>query len=112
MKSSTTRPTSDVLLADMMLLHPKLIDLSLGRVERLLAKLGHPEKKLPPVVHIAGTNGKGSVTAYLGLLPKRPESVRTSIHRRISSDFMSALRSPATTTGKHMPSTKISWLMF
>jgi dihydrofolate synthase/folylpolyglutamate synthase len=49
----------------MMLLHPKLIDLSLGRVERLLAKLGHPEKKLPPVVHIAGTNGKGSVTAYL-----------------------------------------------
>jgi dihydrofolate synthase / folylpolyglutamate synthase len=49
----------------MMLLHPKLIDLSLGRVERLLAKLGHPEKKLPPVVHVAGTNGKGSVTAYL-----------------------------------------------
>ena len=65
MTSSTTKPTSDALLADMMLLHPKLIDLSLGRVERLLAKLGHPEKKLPPVVHIAGTNGKGSVTAYL-----------------------------------------------
>ncbi len=65
MSSSTTRRTSDSLLADMMLLHPKLIDLSLGRVERLLAKLGHPEKKLPPVVHIAGTNGKGSVTAYL-----------------------------------------------
>jgi dihydrofolate synthase/folylpolyglutamate synthase len=65
MTSSTTRPTSDALLADMMLLHPKLIDLSLGRVERLLAKLGHPENKLPPVVHIAGTNGKGSVTAYL-----------------------------------------------
>ncbi|MFT3733316.1 MAG: folylpolyglutamate synthase/dihydrofolate synthase family protein [Hyphomicrobium sp.] len=65
MISSTTRRTSDALLADMMLLHPKLIDLSLGRVERLLAKLGHPEKKLPPVVHVAGTNGKGSVTAYL-----------------------------------------------
>ncbi|HET6388608.1 folylpolyglutamate synthase/dihydrofolate synthase family protein [Hyphomicrobium sp.] len=65
MTSSTTRRTSDAILADMMLLHPKLIDLSLGRVERLLAKLGHPEKKLPPVVHIAGTNGKGSVTAYL-----------------------------------------------
>ena len=65
MTSSTTRRTSDALLADMMLLHPKLIDLSLGRVERLLAKLGHPEKKLPPVVHVAGTNGKGSVTAYL-----------------------------------------------
>ena len=49
----------------MRLLHPKLIDLSLGRVERLLAKLGDPHKALPPVVHIAGTNGKGSVTAYL-----------------------------------------------
>lgn len=49
----------------MKLLHPKLIDLSLGRVERLLAKLGNPHRKLPPVIHIAGTNGKGSVTAYL-----------------------------------------------
>lgn len=49
----------------MKLLHPKLIDLSLGRVERLLNKLGNPHKALPPVVHIAGTNGKGSVTAYL-----------------------------------------------
>ncbi|WP_334145383.1 bifunctional folylpolyglutamate synthase/dihydrofolate synthase [Hyphomicrobium sp.] len=58
-------PTSDQLLADMKLLHPKLIDLSLGRVERLLAKLGNPHRTLPPIVHIAGTNGKGSVTAYL-----------------------------------------------
>lgn len=65
MTTKTSRPTSDTLLAEMMLLHPKLIDLSLGRVERLLGKLGHPERKLPPVVHIAGTNGKGSVTAYL-----------------------------------------------
>ena len=58
-------PTSAKLLAEMKLLHPLLIDLSLGRVERLLGKLGNPHKKLPPVVHIAGTNGKGSVTAYL-----------------------------------------------
>ena len=65
MTTRTKRPNSDALLAEMMLLHPKLIDLSLGRVERLLGKLGHPEKKLAPVVHIAGTNGKGSVTAYL-----------------------------------------------
>ncbi|MEQ1653648.1 MAG: Mur ligase family protein, partial [Hyphomicrobium sp.] len=65
MPKTTQKPTSDTLLAEMMLLHPKLIDLSLGRVERLLGKLGHPEKKLPPVVHVAGTNGKGSVTAYL-----------------------------------------------
>lgn len=58
-------PKSDKLLADLKLLHPKLIDLSLGRIERLLAKLGHPHEKLPPVVHIAGTNGKGSTTAFL-----------------------------------------------
>jgi dihydrofolate synthase / folylpolyglutamate synthase len=58
-------PSSDHLLAELKMLHPKLIDLSLGRIERLLARLGDPHKKLPPVVHIAGTNGKGSVTAYL-----------------------------------------------
>lgn len=58
-------PKSDQLLADLKLLHPRLIDLSLGRIERLLAKLDNPHEKLPPVVHIAGTNGKGSVTAYL-----------------------------------------------
>lgn len=58
-------PTSAKLLAELKLLHPMLIDLSLGRVERLLGKLGDPHKRLPPVVHIAGTNGKGSVTAYL-----------------------------------------------
>lgn len=56
---------SDQLLSDLKLLHPRLIDLSLGRIETLLAKLGDPHKKLPPVVHIAGTNGKGSVAAYL-----------------------------------------------
>jgi dihydrofolate synthase/folylpolyglutamate synthase len=46
-------------------LHPQSIDLSLGRIERLLGRLGHPEDKLPPVVHIAGTNGKGSTLAFL-----------------------------------------------
>ncbi len=56
---------SDELLATLKSLHPKLIDLSLGRIERLLARLGHPHEKLPPVIHIAGTNGKGSVTAFL-----------------------------------------------
>lgn len=65
MAQTKTRPSSDALLAQLKLLHPKLIDLSLGRVERLLAKLGAPETRLAPVVHIAGTNGKGSVTAYL-----------------------------------------------
>ena len=46
-------------------LHPKRIDLSLGRLERLLETLDHPENKLPPVIHVAGTNGKGSVVAML-----------------------------------------------
>ena len=55
----------DDLLARLKRLHPMMIDLSLGRSETLLAKLGHPEQKLPPVIHIAGTNGKGSSTAYL-----------------------------------------------
>ena len=46
-------------------LHPKRIDLSLDRVQRLLAALDHPEQKLPPVIHVAGTNGKGSTIAFL-----------------------------------------------
>ena len=45
-------------------LHPKIIDLSLGRIERLLERLGNPERSLPSVVHVAGTNGKGSVIAF------------------------------------------------
>ncbi|MDO9433374.1 MAG: folylpolyglutamate synthase/dihydrofolate synthase family protein [Pseudomonadota bacterium] len=45
--------------------HPSLIDLTTGRVERLLDALGNPEKRLPPVIHVAGTNGKGSTVAYL-----------------------------------------------
>jgi dihydrofolate synthase/folylpolyglutamate synthase len=49
----------------MMTLHPKVIDLTLGRVERLLAALGHPERAIPPVIHIAGTNGKGSTQAMI-----------------------------------------------
>jgi dihydrofolate synthase / folylpolyglutamate synthase len=56
---------SDRVLGRLMSLHPKVIDLTLGRVERLLAALGHPERRLPPVIHVAGTNGKGSVTAML-----------------------------------------------
>lgn len=48
-----------------MALHPKIIDLTLDRVHRLLAALDHPETKLPPVIHIAGTNGKGSTLAMI-----------------------------------------------
>jgi dihydrofolate synthase/folylpolyglutamate synthase len=57
--------TSDRILAELKTLHPRLIDLSLGRIEALLAKLGSPQLRLPPVIHIAGTNGKGSVAAFL-----------------------------------------------
>ncbi|WP_136683688.1 bifunctional folylpolyglutamate synthase/dihydrofolate synthase [Falsirhodobacter xinxiangensis] len=49
----------------MMTLHPKVIDLTLDRMHRLLAALGHPERNLPPVIHIAGTNGKGSTQAMI-----------------------------------------------
>ena len=56
---------TDAILDRLMRLHPKLIDLELGRIERLLADVGSPHLKLPPVVHVAGTNGKGSLVAYL-----------------------------------------------
>jgi dihydrofolate synthase/folylpolyglutamate synthase len=56
---------SDTLLERLKKLHPQSIDLSLGRIESLLAALGNPQDKLPPVVHVAGTNGKGSTFAFL-----------------------------------------------
>ena len=56
---------SDAILTRLLSLHPKIIDLSLGRMQDILQKLGHPERKLPPVIHVAGTNGKGSTVAYL-----------------------------------------------
>ncbi|NCO85920.1 MAG: bifunctional folylpolyglutamate synthase/dihydrofolate synthase [Rhodobacterales bacterium] len=60
-----TAPTSDAILARMMSLHPKVIDLTLDRVWRLLHALGDPQDRLPPVIHIAGTNGKGSTQAMM-----------------------------------------------
>src|SRR5499426_1096887 len=55
----------DSIVARLLTLHPKRIDLSLDRMWRLLAALGHPERKLPPVIHVAGTNGKGSTVAFM-----------------------------------------------
>ncbi len=68
---------SDVILERMMALHPKIIDLTLDRVWRILAALDHPERRLPPVIHLAGTNGKGSTQAMIraGL-----EGVGNSVH--------------------------------
>lgn len=56
---------SDAVVERLRGLHPRVIDLSLGRVQCLLDALGNPEKSLPYVVHVAGTNGKGSLIAYL-----------------------------------------------
>ena len=60
-----TALTSDIVLDRMKSLHPKVIDLTLDRVWGLLEAIGSPEKTLPPVIHIAGTNGKGSTQAML-----------------------------------------------
>jgi len=57
--------TSDLILERMMALHPKIIDLTLDRVWRLLSALDNPQEKLPPVIHLAGTNGKGSTQAMI-----------------------------------------------
>ncbi len=60
-----TGQSSDVILERMMALHPKIIDLTLDRVWRLLDALDNPQTKIPPVIHIAGTNGKGSTQAMI-----------------------------------------------
>ena len=58
-------PSSAPVLDRLQGLHPKVIDLSLERIERLLERLDRPQDRLPPVVHVTGTNGKGSVLAFL-----------------------------------------------
>src|SRR5882757_6549575 len=55
----------DSTVARLTALHPKLIDLTLDRMWRILDALGHPERQLPPVIHVAGTNGKGSTIAFM-----------------------------------------------
>src|SRR5215469_11735732 len=61
----TSTQASDAILDRLLSLHPKRIDLVLDRILRLLASVGHPHKHLPPVLHVAGTNGKGSICAFL-----------------------------------------------
>ncbi len=58
-------------------LHPRLIDLSLGRLQRLLTQLDHPERRLPLTIHVAGTNGKGSTCAFLRAMA---EAVGLRVH--------------------------------
>jgi dihydrofolate synthase/folylpolyglutamate synthase len=56
---------SDAILNRLLSLHPKIIDLSLERMERILSRLGNPQEQLPSTIHVAGTNGKGSTVAYI-----------------------------------------------
>jgi dihydrofolate synthase/folylpolyglutamate synthase len=70
-------PPLDELIARLSALHSKRIDLDLARMRRLLERLDHPERKLPPVIHVAGTNGKGSTIAYLRAIL---ESARLRVH--------------------------------
>ena len=69
---------TDNLLKEFINLHPKFIDLSLSRLEYLLKKLDDPHKKLPPTIHIAGTNGKGSTLIFIkNILKNNNYSVHT-----------------------------------
>jgi dihydrofolate synthase/folylpolyglutamate synthase len=68
---------TDNVIARLLTLHPKRIDLSLDRMWRLLEALGHPERRVPPVIHVAGTNGKGSVIAFMRAVL---EAARRSVH--------------------------------
>ncbi len=80
-------------------LHPRMIDLSLERLLVLLAKLGHPERQLPPVIHVAGTNGKGSTCAFLRAMAEAagwrvhvytsPHLIRFNERIRIAGDIVS-----------------------
>lgn len=64
-RRSAALSRTDTILTRLLALHPRLIDLTLDRVLRLLEDLGRPQDRLPPVIHVAGTNGKGSTIAFL-----------------------------------------------
>lgn len=74
-----TSVTADQLIDQLMALHPKGYDLSLDRISGLLAKLDNPQDKLPPVIHVAGTNGKGSFTAFARALLEA-EGYKVHVH--------------------------------
>ncbi len=83
MNDLATDDAAGIILARLQTLYPQLIDLSLGRVQRLLADAGHPEQHLPPAIHVAGTNGKGSTCAFLRAIGEAagwPVHVTTSPH--------------------------------
>ena len=77
---------SDALVDRLQSRYPVLIDLSLGRLESLLDRLGHPERSLPPVIHVAGTNGKGSTTAMMRAIA---QASGLSVHATTSPHLVS-----------------------
>ena len=85
-------------------LHPKRIDLSLDRMWRILDKLGHPERRIPPVIHVAGTNGKGSTVAFMRAVLEaagRSVHVYTSPHLvRFNERFRLGAQNPQESGGK------------
>lgn len=89
---------SDVILDRMMALHPKIIDLTLDRVWRLLEALDHPERRLPPVIHIAGTNGKGSTQAMIRAGLEADGKASTPIPRRTLHGSMNGSGSQETSS--------------
>ena len=81
---------TDAILERLTRLHPKLIDLGLERIERLLEPLGSPHRKLPPMVHVAGTNGKGSLVAYLRAMARGGGLSRARLHLAASGALQRA----------------------
>src|SRR5258708_2175862 len=75
----------DAILARLLALHFKRIDLSLDRMWRILDALGHPERRLPPVIHVAGTNGKGSTVAFMRAML---EAAGQSVHAYTSPNLV------------------------
>ena len=90
-----TSKNSDIILDRMMALHPKIIDLTLDRVWRLLRALDNPQDRLPPVIHLAGTNGKGSTQAMIRAGLEGEGKLFMPIPRHILRNSMNVSASPA-----------------
>ena len=90
---SMTTTAADREIERLLSVHPKGFDLSLDRIARLLARLGNPERRLPPVIHIAGTNGKGSAAAFCAPCWRPAAIASMSTLRRIWSAGMNAIGS-------------------
>lgn len=98
---------SAVLLERLKALHPKIIDLSLDRVYRILSALGDPHLRLPPVIHVAGTNGKGSLVAYLKAI-FQAAGYRTHVY---TSPHLVEFNERITVAGKHIDEADLSAIL-